>query len=78
MCSLVTILHSVEARAGRVAIPIARKSVLEQCPPAALLAANAIEQYTRALREFAELINPLSAANLVPNDDEDDQIFEAP
>src|SRR5260370_14551315 len=35
-----------------------------------------IEQYTQALHDFAELVNPQSGGRLVPNDQEDDPVLE--
>ncbi|MGD0300019.1 MAG: putative toxin-antitoxin system toxin component, PIN family [Bryobacteraceae bacterium] len=35
-----------------------------------------IEQYTQALQDFAELVNPQIGARLVPNDQEDDPVLE--
>jgi putative PIN family toxin of toxin-antitoxin system len=35
-----------------------------------------IEQYTQALQDFAELVNPQTGARLVPNDQEDDPVLE--
>jgi putative PIN family toxin of toxin-antitoxin system len=35
-----------------------------------------IEQYTQALQDFAELVNPQIGARLVPNDQEDDPVVE--
>jgi putative PIN family toxin of toxin-antitoxin system len=35
-----------------------------------------IEQYTQALQDFAELVNPRIGARLVPNDQEDDPVLE--
>jgi putative PIN family toxin of toxin-antitoxin system len=35
-----------------------------------------IEQYTQALQDFAELVNPQTSARLVPNDQEDDPVLE--
>jgi putative PIN family toxin of toxin-antitoxin system len=35
-----------------------------------------IEQYTQALQDFAELVNPKIGARLVPKDQEDDPVLE--
>jgi hypothetical protein len=35
-----------------------------------------IEQYTQALQDFAELVNPQTGGRLVPNDEEDDPVLE--
>jgi predicted nucleic acid-binding protein len=34
-----------------------------------------IEQYTQALQDFAELVNPQIGARLIPNDQEDDPVL---
>jgi putative PIN family toxin of toxin-antitoxin system len=36
-----------------------------------------IEQYTQALQDFAELVNPVLGRRLVPHDREDDPVLEA-
>ena len=35
-----------------------------------------IEQYTQALQDFAELVNPQNGGRLVPKDEEDDPVLE--
>jgi putative PIN family toxin of toxin-antitoxin system len=35
-----------------------------------------IEQYTQALHDFAELVNPQAGLRLVPDDQEDDPVLE--
>src|SRR6266446_2142919 len=41
------------------------------------LAPTEIEQYTQALQDFAELVNPRVERRVVPGDQEDDPVLEA-